>query len=110
MKPGQRIPIIERCARRLSAGRDWDGIDFILRQFGLPWSDMWNGDAPADTAKFSYVREMLGQAEESDLLALDDYLSGDPDADPDSEPWEVGLFRLFITHVATHKSDAADLK
>jgi hypothetical protein len=113
VKAADRIEMITRCARRLSAGRDWSDVDFILQQFDLPWIDFWSPpDVPEDRARFLYVREMLGSSRATDknIRALDNYLSGSPNADPSDEPWEAGRFRLFLTHIAAQKAFATQLK
>ncbi len=113
MEPPDRIEVITRCAKRLPVGRDWSEIDFILDQFGLPTTDLWEGSGrPMRQEQMRYVRAMLANrsVEDTDLLALDRYLGGDPDLNPENEPWGPGSFRLFLTHIAPEKSDAVELK
>jgi len=110
LRPGQRVDLITRCARLLANGRSWNEIDFILDQFGLPTSDRWDGSG-GERPHEDYVRDMVSRADEVLIQDLVDYLSGDPGADPEAQPWsgEHG-FRLFLSHLASEKAYAARLK
>lgn len=114
MQPADRITLIERCARALQ-GRDWGDIDFILDQFGLPTTDRWDGGGTSpESQRFAYVREMLGHASGSGddrLEQIDRYLQGLGRTDrPEDHPWAEGEFRLFLTHLASHKGYTTELK
>jgi hypothetical protein len=102
MKPGERIAIIRRIATRLGAEDDWAEIDLVLEQFGFATEWRWEGDVK------SYVLHCIKNAPDSQLVALDQYLMGH--SRPDDEPWDDARFRLFITHLAKHKSTAHSLK
>jgi hypothetical protein len=66
MKTGQRINLIKKLAIRLSE-TGWSEGDLILRQFGLPWSAVWEG--PANP--FDYFLAMIeqGTVEKLDRVA-----------------------------------------
>ncbi|MBD1849559.1 hypothetical protein [Leptolyngbya sp. FACHB-711] len=67
MEPSNRIKIISEIARSLDS-EEYSLIDLILRQFGLPWADQWNGD------KTSYVIEMIEGGDDQTLLSLASHL------------------------------------
>lgn len=71
MKPSDRIKIISEIANSL-APADYSLIDLTLRQFGLPWTEQWNGD------KFGYVVEMIQKADDQSLLDLASHLGINP--------------------------------
>lgn len=102
MQPGERIASIRRISARLGAEDDWSEIDLVLEQFGFTTVWRWEGDAE------SYVRHCIKNGTDSSLAALDQYLMGD--VRPDDEPWDDGMFHLFITHLATEKRTAHVLK
>lgn len=115
MKPGDRIRLITRCSHALAGAHDnWGDIDFVLGQFELPVSDFWPSAGPAGNEFFAYVRDMLSTrgVQDEQLIALDEYLSGEATShDPEDVPWEeTGRFRIFITHLASHKDSAKRLK
>jgi hypothetical protein len=106
MKPAQRIEIIRSI---VAATRDieWPDLDLILRQFGFPWSNNWNGD------KDDYViAHVEGQSDEK-LLELHQYFLGSGDEDEEIEvvagPWRPQRFRLFVSYYHTFGVEAAAL-
>lgn len=102
MQPGHRVDAIKRIAPRLAATDDWGEIDLVLEQFGFATSDYWQGDMRP------YIVKSLSDGDDDDLAALDQYLMGH--SRPGDEPWEDERFRLFLTHVATQKQAAHELK
>lgn len=99
MKPGDRIEIKKRLADAL-APRDWHEIDLILTEFNQHTRDRFEGSSHA------YVIDMLSESTDDDLLALSEYVLGEPEAlVPDGAgPWEEGAaFKLFLTHLAKHR-------
>lgn len=114
MKPGDRIKLIKHLGVSLGA-LDWSELDLTLRQFGLPWSDQWNGND-----RVAYAIEHIEQAPEEKLLELDEYLfpATGPTAgatqreagDPGKGVWTKGLFRLFLSHTSKHKQALSELK
>lgn len=63
MEPSSRIGLIVQIAEALS-DTDYSILDLTLRQFGLPWSDIWSG------SKFDYVVRMVEEASEETLIQL----------------------------------------
>lgn len=108
MKPGDRVTLIQQLSQELAA-RDYADLDLILRQFGLPWRQYWNG------GRYEYALEMLEKGRDADLLALHEYLfgfSGEPDplSGVEADCWAKGQFRLFLSHVSTDKILCSNLK
>lgn len=108
VRPAERIPIIKRCAERLSK-ESWAEVDFVLGQFNLPTQETWSTDD-----KYGYVLEMLNRCRDNfdaEIEEFDDYLAGDVHVDPTEGPWsEETTFRVFLSHVAAHKLYAAEVK
>lgn len=103
MNPGQRVDVIKRVVTHLTATDDWTEIDLVLEQFGFQTSDFWQGDMK------SYIVDSLKRGDNDDgLAAIDQYLMGD--TSPGDAPWDDDRFRLFLTHVATQKQVAHQLK
>ncbi len=102
MQPGQRVDAIRRVATRLASTDDWLEVDLVLEQFGFPTTDFWQGDMR------SYIVDSLKDEDDDKLAAIDQYLMGH--SRPGDVPWEDERFRLFLTHVATQKQAAHELK
>lgn len=109
LKPGDRVNLIRRLAKRLSEEEHWDDIDLILRQFELLWSREWEG------TRYSYCLAMLEKGSDDALLNLHEFFFsevpavGEPPLTTEG-PWEPNRFRLFMCHVATDKVLLADVK
>lgn len=104
MRLGERVEFIKRVARTLSE-QPWPDIDLVLRQAELRTMEQWE-----DGGRYGYCVWSLETASADTLVELDDYLHSATSAAPGDEPWQAGLFRLFITHLAAHKGEAAALK
>jgi hypothetical protein len=105
LTPSERITLITEVARRLST-EDWPVIDLTLRQFGQPVDDSWRSE------KRPYVIAMIDRSEDAALVGLASHVGYDVRNPSTLTPsfWEADRFRLFITHLATHKGEAADLQ
>lgn len=105
LTPSERVNVIREIARRLG-GEDWAVIDLTLRQFGLPTQDRWTGTSE------NYIMTMLEDQSSADLVGLADHLGYQQDRRSQLQPafWEVDYLRLFLSHLATHKADATELK
>jgi len=110
VRPGERVTVIREAAETLAA-QEWSEIDLTPGQFGFPAYEEWEGD------KYSYTISKLQQGTEDALAELHAYLK--PAAEPPTQPtvveqphapWTTGGFRLFVSHVAAQKQNAAFLK
>ena len=106
LSSSDRIKLITEVARRLS-DEGWPLIDLTLKQFGLRWTDQWEGD------KDSYVIQMLNDSPDESLLALGNHVGFEidsPNLGLDPPFWKDGNLRVFITHLAKHQEYAGKLK
>jgi hypothetical protein len=105
--PSQRVTLMKEIGVRLG-GEQYALIDLTLKQFALPITDSWSGERDA------YVLEMIGKASDQTLLELAQHLgfAFETSASTHIEPafWRNGMFRLFISHLATHKKWAGKLQ
>lgn len=101
----QCIKLITQITERLSA-EDYSLIDLTLSQFGLRTSERWEG------SREEYVIAMLKDAESDALQELGVHVGVATDSVPRIEPsfWQPGMFRVFISHLATHRDSAAKLQ
>lgn len=110
MEIGQRINLIKKIAAGLGE-QGFRAGDLVLRQFGLPWTDSWNGSGgPSD-----YFLEMVENGDAKKLAALHEYLfPGDPlpslGTPPTGGRWSKGTLRLFLSHSSSKKSLVTQLK
>jgi hypothetical protein len=106
LTPSQRIQFIKGVGQRL-ATEEWTLIDLTLKQFSLPWSDGWGG------SKESYLFEMISEASDESLIGLAVHV-GLPVEEPTPriEPpfWRAGMLRVFVSHLAVHRTFAAELQ
>lgn len=106
LSPSDRIKLIAEVARRLSE-ESWPLIDLTLKQFDLPWTDSWSGE------KDSYIFEMLTNASDDSLLQIGHHVGFEVDSPKiglDPPFWNAGDLRVFISHLATHRQYAGELK
>lgn len=105
----QRIALIKEISSRL-CNENWPLIDLTLREFKLPTQDEWQSNAEA------YVMAMVNKAQDQTLIELAahcGFLFEDVGAKPHGiEPpfWHVGMLRLFISHLSSHREEAAALQ
>lgn len=100
--------LMKEISQRLG-GEYWPLIDTTLRQFGLPTTDEWQGQPAA------YVLRMIDGASDYALIDLARHTGYEFELATaplrvDPPFWRRGMFRLFITHLATHKILAAQLQ
>ncbi len=92
---------------RLSS-EDWPLIDLTLKQFGFRCSDMWSG------TKDGYVLQMVSEGQDEGLIALAQHvgyhLEQQTVTGVDPPFWRKGMFRLFVSHLATHRAFSAELQ
>jgi hypothetical protein len=106
MHPSERIKHIKEISKEL-AKEDWNLLDLTLKQFGLPWTEQWNGDD-----KESYIIEMLGDCDPEALLELAKHLGLASQLENISEPefWKAGEARIFLSHLAINKIQTSQLQ
>lgn len=107
LTPSERVTLMKEISARLGA-ENWPLIDITLKQFSLPWSDQWNGTSDA------YVLAMIESADDDSLIELAQHVGFQfEQAAPlrvDPSFWRKGMFRLFVTHLATHRAFAGELQ
>jgi hypothetical protein len=106
MKPSERATLVKEIARRL-ATEEWPFIEATLESFSLPTYREWDGSA------VSYVLYCLREAQERTLRELAEhvgYSSIDKRQRTIPRFWKEGMFRLFITHLATQRKAAGELQ
>src|SRR5207249_2882331 len=69
MRPSEKLKLIQLISGSLEA-LDWVALDLTLRQFGLPWDEVWDGD------KASYCVEHVEHGADDTLLDLYEHLHG----------------------------------
>jgi TIR domain len=102
----KRIHLMREIAARLGT-EDYSLIDVTLRQFSLPVSDEWS------ESKSAYVLRMIEGADDDSLVELAQHVGSNAEALPqgiDPPFWRKGMFRLFVSHLATHKVSAGKLQ
>lgn len=98
LTPGERISLIRESATLLDK-QEWSEIDLVLEQHGLPTSDF---NVP-DT-KSAYIKNMIRNSSNEDLVKLHEYLIGEAASSPvRHSPWSGERLRLFCSHLARHK-------
>lgn len=109
MKRSDRVALIKKLGSRLS-DLEWHDLDLTLRQFGLPWTDQWEGGD-----KYAYCIHHIEDASSEVLGELHEHLfDGKAFAgavlDEARGPWADGPFRLFISHLSRDKIFVAEIK
>lgn len=102
-----RIELLKEISSRLQV-EDWPLIDVTLSQFGLPTTETWQQD------KYAYVLEMSKGAADDVLIELGQHVGFllEEAAKPGIDPpfWRKRMFRLFVSHLSSHKQFAAELQ
>lgn len=102
----QRVKLIREISKRLSA-EEYSLVDVTLNQFGLPTNNEWSG------SKEAYVQLMIQRAEDAVLVELGQhvgYATEAPQEGIDPPFWRKGMFRLFVSHLASQRKSAAGLQ
>ncbi|MFA5871540.1 MAG: toll/interleukin-1 receptor domain-containing protein [Parcubacteria group bacterium] len=108
LDPSNRIKIISTISARLGE-ENWSLIDLTLSQFGLPTTEDWNGAGD----RSQYIIAMLSNAPDDKLIGLASHVGIDQKTnDPGIEPpfWTSGLFKVFLSHLAVNRKEAAELQ
>ena len=106
MRASERVQLIKAIAGRLSKD-SWPHIDLTLKQFDLPALVSFEGNAE------EYVIRRVEDASDDKLVELGDHLgllSLPTSAAAEPAFWLPGHFRLFLSHVAAHKSVVTALR
>jgi TIR domain len=107
LSPSERITTIREISNRLNP-EEWAMLDLTLKQFGLKTTDEWRGD------KTSYILEMVSPAPDTVLVELAKHLGFETDNGPhninDAAFWIRNRLRVFVSHLAIHKSIAGELQ
>lgn len=98
LKPGQRITMIKECATLLDK-EDFDDIDLILSQHGLPTTDFFQGEGAR-----AYVIEMIRDAADEPLQQLHAYLIGEASSGlPGVSAFDGDHVSVFFSHLTAHR-------
>lgn len=103
-----RIKLLTVVANHLTA-EEWPIIDLTLSQFGLPTADSWSG------TKNGYIIQMAKDADDETVTGLAEHC-GIPVEHGVVQPnvqavfWKADYFRLFLSHLATHKKFTSELQ
>jgi hypothetical protein len=107
LNPSQRVILLSEIASRLE-GESWPLIDVTLKQFSLPTRVQWSGE------KGPYVLEMTEDADDQTLIDLAQHVGFkfEETPPPRIEPsfWRAGMFKVFLSHLATNRAYAAALQ
>jgi hypothetical protein len=108
VKRAERLLMLKHAADLL-AELEWSELDMTLRTFGFHTTDLWGG---ASGDKYAYACEMLGSGSDEDLVELHEYVTEPRAVSPlsDRTEWRDGHVRLFITHLASEKQFASQIK
>jgi len=110
MKVLERIALVDRIGRELQSRMSYTNIDVYLGAYGINTK----GVEPSSNSKWIYVKELLANADESLVLSIAEELdlthefsSSTP---KEATFWKAGHFKLFLSHLASFKSNTARLQ
>lgn len=96
---------IKRIARSMSKW-SYEDVDQVFQQFGVPTSKTWEQGNHQQ-----YLLHHLHNAATASLIELDIYLSAfGEQKDVDSDAWQPGHLRLFLTHSSKDRDFVCALK
>jgi hypothetical protein len=104
----QRLSLIREIVSRLS-GESWRSAELVLKTFDIQSDGDWSGNSLSD-----YLMYILTYGTDAALIELAEHLGytiGHAEllrAEP--EFWHKGYFRLFLSHLATHREWIGRLK
>ena len=107
LSPSQRLALMKVISKRLGS-ENWSSIDVTLEQFSLPTAEQWSGAAD------SYALRMVKGAPDQTLIDLAQHV-GYKFEQPlplgvDPPFWRKGMFRLFMSHLATQRAFVGELQ
>lgn len=106
MTTSERIKIVKQIARELDF-EEWSIIDLTLKQFKLPTNDNFSGN------KLEYVIGSTHNGDDEQIQNLASHLNidiGNTRSEIKPSFWKDGYFKLFISHLASNKIIAQNLK
>jgi len=110
MKALERINLIDRIGRELQSRMGYSDIDVYLGAYGIETKDF----QPSANSKWVYVKELLANTDENIILNIAEelelghnYSSNTP---KEATFWKAGHFKLFLSHLASFKSNTARLQ
>lgn len=109
LSASERVNLLKEITHRLE-GEEFPLLDLTLEQFGLPTSEIWNG------SKEGYILQHVKGANDAIVAELARHVgidigreaAGDGKVDPPF--WQAGYFRLFLSHLATHRGFTAEIQ
>lgn len=104
MNRTQKLTLISESTDLLSS-RSSEEINLILEQFGCKTEEFWDSD------RYKYCMSKIKALSDKDLSELHKFLTGGQPDDPlDVQPWEDQKLKLFISHLAKHRSFVGEVK
>jgi hypothetical protein len=107
MTASERITLLKQIANELQKEGSWSIIDLTLKQFEIPTLDNFSGN------HFEYILQQIQFADDEAINDLAVHLKINfSNAKSEITPsfWRDGYFNLFISHLASDKISAHDLK
>lgn len=107
MTPSERITLLKQIANELQKEESWSLIDLTLKQFGIPPLENFSGN------QFEYILQQIQFADDEAINDLAVHLkinASNVESEITPSFWRDGYFNLFISHLASDKIRAQDLK
>ncbi|MGC5077158.1 toll/interleukin-1 receptor domain-containing protein [Agrococcus sp. DT81.2] len=105
LSAGDRINYIRECSALLGL-EDWDAVDLVLDQHGLPTADDWGANA----SKSSYVTAMIRTAPDHLLQDLHSYLTRTSgQLRIGASPYKSDRLRVFMSHLTAQRDLVGDV-
>lgn len=110
MQALQRIDLISQIGRELQSRMGYSEIAAYFGAYGIDCKNF----QPSSNSKWVYVKELLANVDENTILTIAEelelnhnYSSAIP---KESTVWKAGHFKLFLSHLASFKSNTAKLQ
>jgi hypothetical protein len=106
----ERIELIDKIGRELQSRMTYGDIDVYLGAYGIETKNI----QPSSNSKWVYVKELLAKSDENLILSIAEELEINhnfSDVVPkEATFWKAGHFKLFLSHLASFKSNTAKLQ
>ncbi|MDD2949967.1 MAG: toll/interleukin-1 receptor domain-containing protein [Sulfuricurvum sp.] len=110
MRVLERIELIDRIGRELQSRMTFADIAIYLGAYGVKTKDI----QPSSNSKWVYVKELLADCDESLISSIADELelnhNFSSNVPKEATFWKSGHFKLFLSHLASFKSNTAKLQ